>query len=94
PESQAIFKRNEYYSVGEKIIPDYYAEKTKLKITVVTSTYLTIDDKVLDSNKCSLKVSLVGILQGTLTKIKDIENSIIETLIYDYISLPIDYTIK
>ncbi|CAG8656594.1 36044_t:CDS:1, partial [Gigaspora margarita] len=31
PESQAIFKKNKYYSVGGKIVPGSYARKIKPK---------------------------------------------------------------
>ncbi|CAG8618392.1 17716_t:CDS:2, partial [Cetraspora pellucida] len=81
PESQAIFRRDEYYSVGGKIM------------SVATSTHLTIVDKNSESNKCPLKVSLVGIPQEKPTTIESTDNSIIETLITDHIGQTHDYTI-
>ncbi|CAG8578918.1 6809_t:CDS:2, partial [Scutellospora calospora] len=75
----------------------YYEEKIiySEEMTVVTSTHLTIDNKASDSNKYSLKVSLVGIPQRTLTEIKDTENFIIKTLISDYyVGQPVDYMTK
>ncbi|CAG8568634.1 3179_t:CDS:2 [Racocetra persica] len=85
PDSQAIFKRDEYYSVGGKIVPGSYAGNKRLKMLVSASTSITIDDKVADSNKCPIKVSLVGIPQTMPSEIRHTENSIIELLISDHL---------
>ncbi|CAG8715479.1 5014_t:CDS:2 [Gigaspora rosea] len=59
---------------------------------VVTSTYLTISSRASDSNKCPLKVSLIGTPQEKPTAIGNTNNSIIEMLITDHISIPIIQT--
>ncbi|RIB20439.1 hypothetical protein C2G38_2179302 [Gigaspora rosea] len=94
PESQAIFRRREYYSVRRKIVPSQYAGDTRPKMSVVTSTHMTITNNASESNKCPLKVLFVDTLQGKLTVIKNTENSIIEMLITDYISQDYSYTIN
>ncbi|CAG8535433.1 22525_t:CDS:2 [Dentiscutata erythropus] len=71
PELQAIFKRDEYYSVGGKIVPGSYNGKIKPKMTVAVSTHITIVDKVLTSNKCPLKTSLIGIPQEMPIEIRN-----------------------
>ncbi|CAG8709258.1 20533_t:CDS:2, partial [Dentiscutata erythropus] len=94
PESQAIFRRDEYYSVSGKIVSGNYSGNMRPKMIVFGSTHLTIVDRALDSNKYPLKVSLVGVPQGASTEIKNTENSIIETLISDYNSQHINYIAK
>ncbi|CAG8672791.1 8606_t:CDS:2 [Racocetra fulgida] len=54
-------------------------------MTASTSTHLTIADKVSDSNKCPLKISLIGVSQGMPVEIKDTDNSVLETLISNYL---------
>ncbi|CAG8725310.1 7138_t:CDS:2, partial [Cetraspora pellucida] len=70
-DTQVTFQKDEYFSVNGKIM------------TVSTSTHLKILDKVLISNRCSLKVSLVGIVQET-SDFKDKENSVIKVSVTDY----------
>ncbi|CAG8758624.1 9907_t:CDS:2, partial [Racocetra persica] len=70
PNTQSIFEKNEYYSVGEKVI------------TVVSSTHLTIK-RDPGSNRCPLKVSLVGVAPDTPKEVND-ENAIIDILVSDY----------
>ncbi|CAG8727617.1 21811_t:CDS:2, partial [Cetraspora pellucida] len=95
PKSQAIFKKDEYYSIGKKIIPGSYAGQIRPKITISTSTHLTISDKEIPSlNKCPLKTTLIGIPQEIPAEIENTENSIIEILVSDYIGQPYNYTIK
>ncbi|CAG8589465.1 21671_t:CDS:2 [Dentiscutata erythropus] len=93
-ESQAIFKRDEYYSVGGKIVPGSYNGKIKPKITVAVSTHITIVDKVLTANKCSLITSLIGISQEMPIEIRNTKDSVIETLISDYVGQPCSYKVK
>ncbi|CAG8785633.1 27826_t:CDS:2, partial [Dentiscutata erythropus] len=73
-ETQAVFEKNNFYSVGDKIM------------TILTSTHLTILNKDTTSNKCPLKVSLIRIPQKILREVKNNENAIIQSLITDYIS--------
>ncbi|CAG8505609.1 4841_t:CDS:2, partial [Cetraspora pellucida] len=95
PESQAIFKKDKYYSVGGKIIPGSYAGQIRPKMTISTSTHLTISNKEIpSSNKCPLKTALIGIPQEIPAEIENTENSIIEILVSDYIGQPYNYTIK
>ncbi|CAG8435702.1 3353_t:CDS:2 [Scutellospora calospora] len=55
-----------------------------LEIKVSTSTYLTILNKVVVSNKCLLKISLVGVPQSMPQEVLNDENAIIQILINDY----------
>ncbi|RIB12187.1 hypothetical protein C2G38_2201347 [Gigaspora rosea] len=66
PDLQAMFRRDEYYSVGGKIILNHYAR-------FATSTHLT--SRASDSNKCPLKVSLIGTAQGNPTVIESTNDS-------------------
>ncbi|CAG8447340.1 5674_t:CDS:2 [Scutellospora calospora] len=72
PESQAIFEKVNFYSVGGKIM------------TVSTSTHLTILNKVVTSNKCPLKISLVGVSQNMPQEVLNDENAIIQNTIRPY----------
>ncbi|CAG8549577.1 5996_t:CDS:2 [Cetraspora pellucida] len=93
-ETQAIFKREEYYSVGGKIIPSCYAGITRPKMTVTASTHLTIVDKASISNKCPLKVSLTGTPQEMPTEINNTDG-VVEIVMADYVNgQERDYTFK
>ncbi|CAG8584459.1 22550_t:CDS:2 [Cetraspora pellucida] len=83
PDSQALFKRDEYFSVGGKIVPGTYAGNKRLKMLVTNSTNISIDGKA--SNKCPMKVSLVGIPQKMPLDIRHTENSVIDLLVSDYL---------
>ncbi|CAG8619351.1 5556_t:CDS:2 [Cetraspora pellucida] len=83
PESQAVFKRGEYYSVGGKIVPNCYASVIRPKMSVATSTHLIIKDS--DSNKCPLKVSFVGSPQRKISAIENTEDSVMEITMTDYV---------
>ena len=63
-------------------------------MTAAVSTHVTIADRVPNSNKCPLKISLVGILQKMLIKIKNRQVSLLETLISDYVSQKHSYNVK
>ncbi|CAG8805775.1 12873_t:CDS:1 [Racocetra persica] len=64
-------------------------------MTISTSTHVIISDKEIpSSNKCLLKIVLIGILQEMPAKIEYTENSIIEIFVSDYIGQPYNYTIK
>ncbi|CAG8500235.1 20094_t:CDS:1 [Racocetra fulgida] len=64
-------------------------------MSVVISTHLIIKDTdCSESNKCPLKVSFVGTPQGKLSVIENTENSIIEILTTDYISVEYSYIIN
>ncbi|CAG8808540.1 4443_t:CDS:2, partial [Dentiscutata erythropus] len=52
-----------------------------------TSTHMAIANRITDANKCPLKVSLVGVPQKMLIEIKDTGESVIKTLISDYIKV-------
>ncbi|CAG8706174.1 988_t:CDS:2, partial [Cetraspora pellucida] len=71
--------RDEYYSVGEKIVPNCYASVIRPK----TSTHLTIKD--LESNKCLLKVSFIGSPHGKISAIENTDDSVMEINIKDHI---------
>ncbi|CAG8517603.1 17189_t:CDS:2 [Cetraspora pellucida] len=58
-------------------------EKSYLK-SVATSTYLTVNSKPSESNKCLLKVSLVETPQGKTAEIKNTDNCMIKVLMTDH----------
>ncbi|RIB15367.1 hypothetical protein C2G38_2192551 [Gigaspora rosea] len=81
---QAIFQKDEYFSAGDKIIPNKYKDTIRPRVKDISiSTYLKILSKVARSNKCPLKTLLVGIVQE-LSDFKHGENSIIKVLVKDY----------
>ncbi|CAG8528265.1 24355_t:CDS:2 [Cetraspora pellucida] len=82
PNTQAIFEKNKYYCVGEKVVIGNFNGNSRLKITVASSTHLTIK-RDFGSNRCPLKVSLVGITQEVPIEIND-ENAIVNVLVNDY----------
>ncbi|CAG8452486.1 1587_t:CDS:2, partial [Scutellospora calospora] len=85
PETQAVFEKDKFYYIGDKIIPNNYGKDKKVKIAVSISMHLMIFDKISASNKCPLKVALIGIPQEMLQEVKNSENAIIQTFITDYI---------
>ncbi|CAG8802652.1 1884_t:CDS:2, partial [Dentiscutata erythropus] len=62
-ETQAIFERDSFYSVGGKVVPGHYEGNVRPKMTIAVSTSVAILNKVSNSNKCPLKISLTGIPQ-------------------------------
>ncbi|CAG8566032.1 10267_t:CDS:2 [Cetraspora pellucida] len=91
---QAIFKREEFYSIGGKIVPGHYARSVRPKMSVATSTHLTVNSKPLESNKCLLKVFLIGTPQVKPAEIKNTDNCMIEVLITDHAGGQVhDYTV-
>ncbi|CAG8641182.1 24876_t:CDS:2, partial [Dentiscutata erythropus] len=82
PNSQSIFETNEYYCVGGKIVLGSYNGNLRLKMTVASSTHLSIK-KDFGSNRCPLKVSLVGVAQDAPKEINR-ENAILNVLVNDY----------
>ncbi|CAG8468264.1 6417_t:CDS:2 [Cetraspora pellucida] len=81
-ETQAVFEKDHFFSVSGKIVPGYYGRNKRAKMTVSTCTHLVILNKVIESNKCSLKVSLVRVPQKMPNEIKDY--AIFKTLVTDY----------
>ncbi|CAG8466466.1 15936_t:CDS:2 [Dentiscutata erythropus] len=61
-------------------------------MTVSSSTNVAILDKVATSNKCLLKVSLVGVPQEMPNEVKD--DGIIQTLVTDYASQEHNFIMK
>ncbi|RIB12202.1 hypothetical protein C2G38_2145188 [Gigaspora rosea] len=90
-ESQAVFVKDNFFSVGGKIVPRFYKGNKRVKMIVSSSTHLTILNKV-ESNKCLLKVSLLGIPQEALNVIK--EDAVVQILIFDYVSQEVNFNVK
>src|SRR6185436_19004987 len=63
-------------------------------MTVSVSTGLTILNRAPNSNKCPLKVSLVGIPQELPRVIENDENAVLNVLIKDYVGQDIDFDVK
>ncbi|CAG8680038.1 9655_t:CDS:2 [Cetraspora pellucida] len=93
-DTQTIFEKDEFYSVGGKIVPGKYNNDVRPKMTVSSSTQLRILDKVPLLNRCPLKVSLVGISQGTPNEINNDVNAIFEMVINDYAVLDYKFIVK
>ncbi|CAG8806550.1 16721_t:CDS:2, partial [Dentiscutata erythropus] len=92
PNLQSIFETNEYYCVGGKIVLGFYNGNLRLKMTVASSTHLSIK-KDFGSNRCPLKVSLVGVAQDAPKEI-NCENAILNVLVNDYAGQIYSFTIK
>ncbi|CAG8673785.1 18016_t:CDS:2 [Cetraspora pellucida] len=73
-EIQAIFEKDNFYSVDGKIM------------TVATLTVMSIHNKVVDLNKGLLKISLVRTPQELPCIVGFDENAIVDMLINDYTS--------
>ncbi|CAG8539189.1 3286_t:CDS:2, partial [Racocetra persica] len=84
---QAIFEKNKYYAICEKIIPGCYRGVKRPKMTVAASTHIAINkitNRQFNSNNCPLNASLVGITQNTPEELKNNEDAVIEILVNDF----------
>ncbi|CAG8717181.1 1584_t:CDS:2 [Cetraspora pellucida] len=79
PNTQSVFVKNEYFSVGGKM-------------TVASSMHLTIR-RDPGSNRCPLKVSLVGAIQDAAQEVDD-ENAIIKVSVKDYVGQNDSFIVK
>ncbi|CAG8528601.1 6309_t:CDS:2, partial [Dentiscutata erythropus] len=77
--TQAIFVKDEYYCIAGKVVPKIFNNNFKLKITVLTSTHITIR-RDLGSNRCPLKVLLVGVAQDIMREFNK-EDAIVNVLV-------------
>ncbi|CAG8629824.1 13725_t:CDS:2, partial [Cetraspora pellucida] len=77
PETQAIFEKDGFYSVGGKIVPGYYGSNKRPK-----------------SNKCPLKISLIGIPQELPKVVENDENAIFNVLVNDYVGQDYSFIVK
>ncbi|CAG8673534.1 7939_t:CDS:2 [Cetraspora pellucida] len=93
-ETQAVFEKDCFYSVCGKIVPSHYERVKRPKMTVSISTGLSILKKGDDSNKCSLRVSLVVVPQESSQVILNDENAIFGVSISDYISQEFNFVVK
>ncbi|CAG8742602.1 21922_t:CDS:2, partial [Dentiscutata erythropus] len=75
-----------------KIIPEFYGDNRRAKMIVSTSTHVAILNKVVESNKCPFKMSLVGIPQELPSEVKD--NTVIKTLVSDFSGQEHNFTVK
>ncbi|CAG8689987.1 9141_t:CDS:2 [Cetraspora pellucida] len=78
PNSQSIFETNEYYCVGRKIMLGSYNRNLRLKMTVASSTHLSIK-KDFSSNRWSLKVLLVSVAKDAPKEI-NYKNAILNSV--------------
>ncbi|RHZ81197.1 hypothetical protein Glove_123g99 [Diversispora epigaea] len=98
-ETQAIFEQNNFYSVGGKIVPGYYGGSSGLRfclikyMTVAISTWVVLL-KATGSNKCSLKVSLLGVPQESSRIAEDDENAVVDVLVEDYAGQDYSFIVK
>lgn len=69
-DTQAIFEKDEYFSVGGKIVPEKRNDNIRPKMTVATSTRIFINNVIPLSNRCPLKISLIGTAQESLLKLQ------------------------
>ncbi|RIB05347.1 hypothetical protein C2G38_2047659 [Gigaspora rosea] len=67
PDSQAVFEKDHYYVVSGKIVLEIYRGIKRVKMTISTSTCVSIN-KIPDSNNCPMRVSVVGIVQNEVEK--------------------------
>ncbi|CAG8682056.1 19848_t:CDS:2 [Dentiscutata erythropus] len=78
PNTQAIFVKNEHYCISGKVVFEIFNNNFKLKMTVSTSTHITIM-RDLGSNRCLLKVSLVSVAQDVMREFNK-EDTIVNVL--------------
>ncbi|CAG8598007.1 5473_t:CDS:2, partial [Diversispora eburnea] len=83
PEVQVIFVKDNFFSVGGKIVLGDYCGSKRVKITVSTSMHVIILNKVPESNKYPLKVSLVEVPQEMPNEVKD--DIIVKISVSDYV---------
>ncbi|CAG8480851.1 2635_t:CDS:2 [Scutellospora calospora] len=93
-ETQAIFERDGYYSVGDKIVPGIYEGKKRPKMTVSISTHVMILNKAPESNKCPLRIFLIGVAQESPNVLKNNENAIFNMMINDYAGQDCNFIVK
>ncbi|RIB14478.1 hypothetical protein C2G38_2195048 [Gigaspora rosea] len=94
PETQAVFEKDCFYSVGGKIVPSFYGSNKRPKMTVSISTGVSILNKVSMLNKCPLKVSLVGFSQESPRLLANDDNDIFDLLINDYAGQEYNFIVK
>ncbi|CAG8459577.1 hypothetical protein C2G38_2201335 [Gigaspora rosea] len=87
-ETQAVFEKDYFYSVGGKIVPSYYGSNKRLKTSV------SILNKVSMLNKCLLKVSLAGFSQESPRSLVNDDNAIFNMLINDYAGQKYNFVVK
>ncbi|CAG8530066.1 6410_t:CDS:2 [Dentiscutata erythropus] len=93
PETQDVFEKDNFYSVGSKIVPSYYESNKRAKIMVSILTSVSILNKVTKLNKCLLKVSLVGSSQESPQLLAN-DNAIFNVLINNYASQEYNFLVK
>ncbi|CAG8546185.1 3855_t:CDS:2 [Diversispora eburnea] len=81
-EIQAVFDKDGFYSVGDKIM------------TVFVSTGLTILNNAVNSNKYLLKVSFVGVPQESQWVIGNDENTVLSVFNSDYVDQDFNFIVK
>ncbi|CAG8690004.1 25877_t:CDS:2 [Dentiscutata erythropus] len=69
--TQAVCEKDNFFCVGGKIVSGFYGSNKRAKMIVLISMHLAIFNKVSESNKCPLKVFLVGIPQEKPNEVKD-----------------------
>ncbi|CAG8552018.1 3619_t:CDS:2 [Cetraspora pellucida] len=67
---------------SQAIVSGFYEGNKRMKMTVFMSTYLMIHNRFNASNKCPLKISLIGIPQEMPNEINS--DGIIQTLVTNY----------
>ncbi|CAG8502983.1 4489_t:CDS:2 [Scutellospora calospora] len=87
-ETQAVFEKDSFYSVGGKIVPNFYRSNDSSILTGIS-----IFNKVAKLNKCPLKVSLVGSSQESPRLLAN-DDAIFDMLINDYASQEYNFIIK
>ncbi|RIB12480.1 hypothetical protein C2G38_2100857, partial [Gigaspora rosea] len=93
-ETQAIFERDSFYSVGGKVVPGYYKGNVCPKMTIAVSTGVVILNKAVNSNKCPLKISLIGIPQELPQIVGTDGNAVVNVLVNDYAGREYNFTVK
>ncbi|CAG8491395.1 17261_t:CDS:2, partial [Cetraspora pellucida] len=92
--TQAIFERDGYYSIGDKIVPGTYEGKKRPKMTVSISTHMMILNKAPKSNKCPLRVSFLEVAQESPNVLENDENAIFNVIINDYTGQDCNFMVK
>ncbi|CAG8613831.1 28402_t:CDS:2 [Dentiscutata erythropus] len=85
-ETQVVFEKDSFFVLVAKLFLGF------MEMIVSSSTHVSIFNKIVELNKCPLKVSLVGISQELPCEVKD--DYVIKTLVFDFSGQEYNFIMK
>ncbi|RIB24241.1 hypothetical protein C2G38_2169049 [Gigaspora rosea] len=85
PETEAVFESDSFYSIGRKIVPVYYGDIKRPKMTISVSTGVVISNSAINANKYPMK---------ELPWVIDDESAIFDVSVCDYVGKEIKFVVK